>query len=433
MERTLELAAKAAQEAEVFTVTSEETPAQFEANRLKHIQSKQSSYVALRIIKDGRIGYATATTLKDGESLVNAALETARFGTEAVFQFPPPTPSPKVEVFDPAVEAMPMEEMVGLGEQLIDTVRGHTPDINCEATVSKGTVSVRLLNSRGEDAGYKQSFFALGVEGQVIDDTDMLFVGDGESSCHPITSTKSITARVIEQLDRAKNHAPIASKVLPAVFTPHGVSSALISPLMAAFNGKTVLKGASPIGDKLGEKIFNTKLNLWDDPTIPYRPGSHPCDDEGTPSQRTPLIAEGKAAGFIYDLKTAALANPQSTGNGRRGGGGAPAPSPNAFVIGTGDTTFDDMVGDIKEGLVIEMLMGADQGNILSGDFSGNVLLGYKVESGKIVGRVKNTMVSGNIYQLLKDIAAVGSESRWTSGAVNTPPIYCPRLSVASK
>jgi len=432
MERILERAAKAAQEAEVFTVISEETPAQFEANRLKHIQSKQSSYVALRIIKDGRIGYATATTLDDDESLVNAALETARFGTEAGFQFPPPTPYPEVAVFDPAVEAMPLENMVGLGEQLIDTVRGHTPNINCEATVSKGTVSVRLVNSRGGDAGYKQSFFALGVEGQVIDDTDMLFVGDGESSCHPITSTKSITARVIEQLDRAKNQVPISSKMLPAVFTPHGVSSALISPLMAAFNGKTVLKGASPIGDKLGEKIFDTKLNLWDDPTIPYRPGSHPCDDEGTPSQRTPLIAGGKVAGFIYDLKTAALANTKSTGNGRRSGR-APAPSPNAFVIGTGDATFDDMVSDIKEGLVIEILMGADQGNILGGDFSGNVLLGYKVESGKIVGRVKNTMVSGNIYQLLKDIAAVGSEARWTSGAVNTPPIYFPRLSVASK
>jgi PmbA protein len=51
--------------------------------------------------------------------------------------------------------------------------------------------------------------------------------------------------------------------------------------------------------------------------------------------------------------------------------------------------------------------MGAEQGNILGGDFSGNVLLGYKVENGKIVGRVKDTMVSGNIYQLLKHLPAV--------------------------
>ncbi|GAH19453.1 unnamed protein product, partial [marine sediment metagenome] len=96
-------------------------------------------------------------------------------------------------------------------------------------------------------------------------------------------------------------------------------------------------------------------------------------------------------------------------------------------------TSFDEMVNDIKEGLVIEQLMGATQGNILGGDFSGNVLLGYKVESGKIVGRVKDTMVSGNIHQILKQITAIGSETKWVGGFLNTPPLYCPSVSVASK
>jgi PmbA protein len=201
---------------------------------------------------------------------------------------------------------------------------------------------------------------------------------------------------------------------------------------MAAFNGKTVLEGASPIGNRLGESVFDKKSSLWDDPTIAYRPGSRPCDDEGVPSQRTPLIEHGTVASFLYDLQTAALAHTHSTGNGRRSGG-LPAPSPSAFVIGSGDTTFDEMIQDIKEGLVVEQLMGAAQGNILGGDFSGNVLLGYKVESGKIVGRVKDTMVSGNIYQVLKQIAAIGSEVKWVGSFLKTPPLYCPSLSVASK
>jgi PmbA protein len=91
------------------------------------------------------------------------------------------------------------------------------------------------------------------------------------------------------------------------------------------------------------------------------------------------------------------------------------------------------MVEDIKEGLVVEQLMGAGQGNILGGDFSGNVLLGYKVENGKIVGRVKDTMVSGNVYQALKDIVALGSATRWVGGFLQTPHICCPGISVASK
>jgi PmbA protein len=91
------------------------------------------------------------------------------------------------------------------------------------------------------------------------------------------------------------------------------------------------------------------------------------------------------------------------------------------------------MVRDIKEGLVIEQLMGAEQGNILGGDFSGNVLLGYKIENGKLVGRVKNTIVSGNVYQLLKEIAGIGSEAKWIGGFLCTPHIYCPSLAVAAK
>jgi PmbA protein len=66
--------------------------------------------------------------------------------------------------------------------------------------------------------------------------------------------------------------------------------------------------------------------------------------------------------------------------------------------------------------------------------FSGNVLLGYKMENGKIVGRVKDTMVSGNIYHLLKEITPIyRGDARWVSGFVNTPSLYFPRVSVASK
>jgi len=55
------------------------------------------------------------------------------------------------------------------------------------------------------------------------------------------------------------------------------------------------------------------------------------------------------------------------------------------------------------------------------------------VENGKIVGRVKDTMVSGNVYQVLKEIVALGRESRWVGGFLQIPHIYCPSLSVAAK
>jgi len=433
VEDILARAGKVAEAAEVFMASSEETPVQFEANRLKHVQSKQASFVALRIIREGRVGYAVSTELNDRQRLVEAAVETAEFGIRAEFTLPGATAYPRTKVFDPAVESVSLEEMVGLGSELIDMVRKHTPEILCDAEVAKGTTLVRIINSRGGELSYRQTGFSLGIQGQLIRGTDMLFVGEGQSSCRPLSDTSAVAGVVLRQLELAREQAPIATKVLPTVFTPDGVASALISPLMVALNGKVVLQGASPVGNKLGEQIFDRKLSLHDDPTIGYRPQSRPADDEGTPSQRTPLITRGTVAGFIYDLQTAALARKKSTGNGGRHHGGLPSPTPSAFIFTAGDTAFDDMVSDIKEGLIIEQLMGAEQGNILSGDFSGNVLLGYKIESGKIVGRVKDTMVSGNIYQLLKEITAVGSDARWVGSSVYTPSLYCPGLSVASK
>jgi len=433
LEELLAQAKKVAEEVEVFMVSSAETPVEFEANRLKHIQSKQATTVALRIIKQGRLGYALSTGFEDRDSLVKMAVETAQFGMPAKFSFPHYNTYPKIDVFDPSIKSVSTEEMIRLGEEMVAIITGHTQDIICEAGVTKEVVFVSIINSEGGKATYRQSGFSLGIIGNLVRGTDMLFVGDWENSCHPITDSRIITERVIQQLEMAKDQALLPSKKLPVIFTPKGVASALISPLMAAFNGKIVLQGASPIGDKLGQRVFNQKLNLVDDPAIAYRPQSRPFDDEGVPSQHTPLIQEGKVTNFLYDLQTAALANTQSTSSASRSGGGLPAPAPSAFIIAPGEVSFKEMVQDIKEGLVIEQLMGAEQGNILSGAFSGNVLLGYKVESGKIVGRVKDTMVSGNIYQLLNEIAAVGSDARWVGGHLKTPSLYCPSLSVASK
>lgn len=433
MERILARAKKVAEVADVFVVVSEETPVQFEANRLKNIQSKQSTTVALRVVCNGRVGYAAATSLEDGQHLVDMAVAAAQFGMAAKFELPVVRSYPKIDIYDTSTESVSLEAMIKLGEELVGKLRKHTPELLCNASISKDVVSVHIMNSRGGQANYKMTISGLGVWGNLIRGTDMLFVGDSESSCHPILESDTIAKAVIQRLELASNRANAPTGSLPVVFTPDGVASAFISPLMAAFNGQLVLEGASPIGSKLGRKVFDEKLQLWDDPTMAYRPTSRPCDDEGVASQRTPLIEQGVVTNFFYDLQTAALTHTRSTGNGSRGRGGLPSPSPSAFIIAPGKVTLGEIIGDIKEGLVVDELMGADQGNILGGDFSGNILLGYKVENGKIIGRVKDTMVSGNIYQLLKEITAIGSEVKWVGGSLYLPPLYFSGVSVASK
>jgi PmbA protein len=432
VEEILSQAKKIAEQAEVYQVSSKITPVNFEANRLKAIQAKESTVNALRLIKGGKVGFAQANGFIEPDKLVEMAAETCEFGTPAKFTFPNPMIYPKIEVFDPLTEKVDIENMIQLGEQLIASIANHTPSIVCEAMVTKGIISVKVINSKGGNASYSKSFFNISLEGVLIKDEDMLFVGDSLNSCHPIIDSRPIADEVIMQLKLAERNAAISTRKMPVIFTPRGVASALASPLISAFNGKTVFDGASPLKDKLGIKVFDKHFSLWDDATLPYHVASYPCDDEGVPSQRTSLIDRGVVSHFLYDLQTAALAETQSTGNGERHGG-IPSPSPSSLTIDRGNTSFEDMVKDVKEGILIDTLIGAEQGNILNGDFSGNVLLGYKIENGEITGRVKDTIVAGNVYQLLKQIEAIGKDARWVEGFLFTPCIYCSQLSVASK
>jgi PmbA protein len=91
------------------------------------------------------------------------------------------------------------------------------------------------------------------------------------------------------------------------------------------------------------------------------------------------------------------------------------------------------MVKGVKEGIIVEELMGAGQGNVMGGDFSGNVLLGYKIENGEIVGRVKDTIVAGNVHDALGRVLAIGDRGRWVGGTVFAPPILFERLAVSAK
>ena len=431
MEEILEAALKVADAADLFWVESRSTPVAFESNRLKHLQTKESRGVGLRIIKDGRIGFSATNRMEDVDGIVSRALEVSPYGAKAEFSLPSSAEHPEVPTYDPEVQQVSIEKMVELSQAMVDGVLAGHPDVLCDAGVSQSVVKVRILNSKGLDASYEKTVFSLGLGGTLVRGTDMLFVGDGESSCRPIADASDIVARVTGQLDQAHEMAEVTTGRFPVVFTPDAVAGLLLSPLLVGFNGKTVLQGSSPLVGRLGEKIVDERLSLYDDGTIAYRPGSRPWDDEGIPTRITPLIENGVARNFIYDLKTAAQAGAESTGNASRGAGSLPSPSTSVISIAEGDMSFEDMVADMKEGLVVERFLGAGQTNILAGDFSGNVLLGYKVENGRMVGRVKNSMLSGNVYETLNNLIAIGSTARWRGGSLRTPHLYCSNVSVA--
>jgi PmbA protein len=82
-----------------------------------------------------------------------------------------------------------------------------------------------------------------------------------------------------------------------------------------------------------------------------------------------------------------------------------------------GDVSFEEMVASVEEGLMVHDYLGLGQGNPINGEFSVNVVLGYKIEDGKVAGRVKDVMLAGNAFSALKDITTISREREWESGA----------------
>ena len=433
LEELLEEAARVSQEAEVYHVQHRDDPVHFEANRVKLVETRESSGIALRIIKDGRIGFSSTSDLKNANRLINNALEMVPFGPETSLGFPSQRNFSSVEVYDPQTGSMPPDDMINLGQTAIDRLRGPSPDLVCDASVSKGTTTVTILNSRGGYATYSKSVFSVFVHGTIVKDTDMLFVSDGKSSCRPILDTAEIVESIQTQLEFSKNIVPAPVGQVPVVFTPRGMAGVLLSPLLSAFSGKTVLQGASPLVGKLGERLLDERFSLWDEPTFPYAPGSRMCDDEGMPTRKLPLVDKGVVTTFLYDLQTAAQAGTESTGSAHRGLNTLPSPGSSVIIVDEGDTSYQDMIGDTKAGLVVERLLGAGQSNILGGDFNANVLLGYRIEDGSVIGRVKNTVISGNVYTALKNVRAIGKDSHWVGGSLRTPALYLDKVSVTTK
>ena len=433
----LEKAKKEAEVAEAFFYESTELPISFEANRMKSINARESSGMALRIIKNGRIGLGYSSKLGgpgDLDALVASAVESAQFGAQAQFSLPGAYTTNGVATFDPAVEALSLENLVSLGTEALELLRNHDDQFLCDVGAAKRVTRVRLLNSLGGGTDYVKSVVSLSGSVNLTRGEDLLDVWHYAVSCRADIDPRTVAQRIIQRVEDARHNADVTTKHMPVLFTPQGLGNTLMQPLRQAFSGKTVLEGASPLSDKLGEQVFDEKLSIYDDGTIDFAVGSSPTDDEGMPLRRTPLVEDGCVRTFIYDLQTAGLAGAEPTGNGERSPSSLPAPGYHNVVVTPGSGgSLQDLIGSVAEGILVEYTMGAGMGNLFAGDFSGNVHLGYKIENGKLAGRVKDTMVAGNVYEALKDIAAIGSEPEWVGGGFSAPPLLVADLSVSTR
>lgn len=438
MEKLLQQACKKVDSAELFKVKSKTVPVNFEVNRLKSIDISESEGKALRVINKGRIGFSSFTGSEDFDLMVEKAAATSEFGSEASFDFPEELKGggkekKNVNIYDRKVEDKSIEEMVKIGEDILGRVKDFDRKLRCDVTVLKNYSEIEYGNSRGGFFSYNKTTIAYSMMAQKIKNQDMLMVYSSIESGKDNLEVEELTSEIIENLEWGEKIVPVESGKMPVIFTPKA-ALVLILPIISGLNGKMVLKKISPLAAQKNKKLWSDLLTLHSDGTINFAAGSAPFDDEGVEMKRVPLVKKGKIKNFYYDLQTAGIAGVESTGNGLRvGSQSEPVPGISNLVMEEGKVSFSEMIKDIKEGIIIDQVLGLGQGNIISGAFSNNVQLGYKIEKGKIVGRVKDVMIAGNAIEELKNIVALGNKAKWIEGKYKFPHIYLKSLSVSAK
>ncbi len=433
----LERAAQKAEAAELYDELREGVGVHFHGGEMEAAGSEAIRGRALRVIAGGKLGFASTAGGSD-EALVQSALGAATHGDPAPFKFAASQDGKAVPVLDPQVSAITVEELISWGEEAVRAIRDEFPELVVNASLGRGTADVSVRTTAGSERRERRSYVEMSLEVEHVREGDIWAVYVGRSVRR---ATDLDRAALLDELLRylrwGREIATPPAGTPPVLFAPSGFP-VLLLPLMVGTSGLSVFLGTSPLKGRLGEAAFDPRLSIADVGTLPFGPRSRTFDDEGLSTGRLPLVEGGVLRNFYYDLRAAALAKAEPTGNGMKGGpmgtGGfrvPPGPASRNIVVRPGEGSLDDLIAEMKDGLIVVGTLGLGQGNIQSGAFSNNVGIGFAVKGGKVVGRVKNTMIAGNAYEILKDgIRAIGATPEWVFGGLHVPPVLAQGVSV---
>jgi PmbA protein len=429
-------------EAEVFRASSDSIEVRFTSGKVKTAVARETSGLAVRALKGGRMGFAAARDVSPQgvDRLVANAERSVDVGDTTDVRFPghaePPAGADALDGWHLATSALGVAELVRIGESVLSGLVMRFPGVVFDASVRRGVGETTLVNTAGADVRQRATSISVSVEANATRENDVLLDWAGTSS--PALGDLELF-RMIDQLTRrllwSEKVVSIEPGRMPVLFSPQG-ALVLWGPLLEALGGKTVMLGTSPLREKLGTTVLDPRVSITDDGLVPGALGSSAFDEEGLPRRRTPLIARGVLKSFVHDLETARATKQQPTGNGDRPGiMGRPGPGFTNVIVGGGDQPSDRLIAGIDRGLLVHSVIGMGQGNTLPGSFSNPVDLAFLIEGGQVVGRVKDVSIAGNVYELLAPgrLHGLSSEQERVHGSWRLPWVRIDDMNVVGK
>ncbi len=418
-----------ADEAEVYSVRTRSTSTEIRKNEIESAKHATGKGIGIRALVDGAVGFASTNVMDHLNETVKLAVDAARVrkGDSDWKGLPSPGKYPRIKgIYDKKIENMGLEECISFTKDMIDGALSQPDIIATSGAFSTSVGENLIMNTNGVevlDSGTAVSGFI-----------DVITTNDDVSTAYDFRISRKLD---VDLFNTGKNATDLALssangiKVEAArsdvILHPFAFSDILENTFARSIDADNVQKDRSFLSGKIGETIASENLSVIDDGTLEGGLESSASDDEGHPSQRTGVITNGVFNSYLYDSYTAGKEGIESTGNGTRNSyTSTPSVGLRNLVI---DHPGSDIIAQTSRGVFVNTVIGAHTANSISGDFSVEARNAFTIKDGQLDKPIKSLMISGNIFDMLKNITGAGKDIMKVGGIV-TPAVKIENMSI---
>jgi len=257
--------------------------------------------------------------------------------------------------------------------------------------------------------------------------------GEGEASGHGLSCSATLKDFSPEE---AGHRAGTDAKKMQGATEPEAgkyevllsptVASNIVETVSAAASAFSVDAGTSYLTDKLGKEVASKNFSLVDHGVTEGGLGGRVFDDEGVSTRSNYIVKDGVLAGYLHNLTTAKKWKTKDTGNA-----GFVTPHPWNLEVKKGDSSYDEMVREMKRGIILTSNWYTRFKNYRTGEFSTVPRDGaYLVEGGKIVKTLKGLRAGDDLMRMFSSVRLLSDEREWVQWWEVETPTHCPWILV---
>ena len=396
--------------------------------------------VGLRVIRGGRLGFAYTSDFSPAalDAFVDRALALAKVSAvDRANRLPAaaelaPRNGVLEGLFDPLVASLSTDWKIAAAREAERAAKAEDERIAGFDSCGAGDAvsEVAIASTAGLRDSYRSTNVVIWASPVAKDDRGGLQTAtwyDQKRFLADLESAESIGRTAAQRAARMLGAKKAPTQKCPVIFDPQ-MAASFLGGLVAAVNAEMVVKGASLLADKQGERIASPLVTLVDDGLLGRGLGTRPFDGEGVPTRKTAVLEEGVLRTFLHDAYTARRLKARTTGNARRGYASLPAVGPANFYLANGATPAAELVRGVPNGLYVTAMLGRGV-NPTTGEFSRGAN-GLWIRGGELAEPVQEVTVSGSLLAMLRGIDGIGDDLEFR-GAVAAPTIRFAELTVS--